>query len=329
MSLKVLFIGGTGIISSACVLRAVSTGADVTVLNRGTTSLRPLADGAELLRADVRDPASVREVLGGREFDVVAEFVAFVPEHVRTDVDLFAGRVGQYVFISSASAYQTPAARLPITESTPLRNPYWKYSRDKIACEDVLVAAYRETGFPVTVVRPSHTYDRTVVPTTGGWTDIARMRRGDPVVVHGDGSSLWTLTHHTDFAKAFVGLLGHPAAVGDSFTITSDEAPSWTQIYQMLADAAGAELRPVHVPSTTIAAHDEEVGASLLGDKTHSSVFDTTKIKLLVPDYVATTPFWRGAAEIVEWYDSHPEQAVVDPHLDALFDRLVADAGRR
>jgi len=333
MPLTILFIGGTGVISSACVERAVAGGADVTVLNRGTTSLRPLAAGARLLTADARDPASVREALKDRQFDVVADFVAFTPDHVRTDIELFGGgRTGQYVFVSSASAYQTPAGRLPITESTPLRNPFWQYSRDKIACEDVLVAAYRDGGFPVTIVRPSHTYDRTKVPTTGGWTDIARMRRGDPVVIHGDGSSLWTLTHHTDFAKAFVGLLGHPAAIGDSFTITSDEAPSWTQVYATLAraaGAAGAELEAVYVPSTTIAALNAEVGASLLGDKAHSSVFDNSKVKALVPGYVATTPFWRGAAEIVDWYDAHPEQAVVDGRLDALFDQLVAGAVRR
>jgi len=330
MPLAVLFIGGTGVISSACVERALATGADVTVLNRGTTSQRPLPEGVRTVQADAREPDSVRDALNGKhlgdkEFDVVADFVAFTPDHVRADVELFGGgRTGQFVFISSASAYQTPALRLPVTESTPLRNPYWQYSRDKIACEDVLVAAYRESGFPATIVRPSHTYDRTMVPTTGGWTDIARMRRGDPVVIHGDGSSLWTLTHHTDFAKAFVGLLGHPAAVGDSFTITSDEAPSWTQIYTMLATAAGAELRPVYVPSTTIAAHDAEIGSSLLGDKTHSSVFDNGKVRALVPDYVATTPFWRGAAEIVDWYDAHPDRAVADPYLDSLFDRLVA-----
>jgi nucleoside-diphosphate-sugar epimerase len=327
MATSVLFIGGTGIISSACVARALARGDDVTVLNRGTTSKRPLAEGARLVTADVRDPASVREALGDSEFDVVAEFVAFTPDHVRTDLELFGGgRTGQYVFISSASAYQTPALRLPVTESTPLRNPHWQYSRDKIACEDVLVAAYRDSGFPATIVRPSHTYDRTMVPTTGGWTDIARMRRGVPVVIHGDGSSLWTLTHHTDFAKAFVGLLGHPAAVGDSFTITSDEAPSWTQVYAMLAAAAGADLDAVYVPSATIAAQDAEIGASLLGDKTHSSVFDCSKVRSLVPEFVCTTPFWRGAAEIVEWYDANPQHAVVDENLDALFDRLVEGA---
>ena len=186
-------------------------------------------------------------MLGERSFDVAAEFLAFTPEHIRTDFDLFEGRVGQYVFISSASAYQTPPARLPVTESTPLRNPFWQYSRDKIACEDLLVEAYRERGFPMTIVRPSHTYDRTMIPTSGGWTDLDRMRRGAPVIVHGDGSSLWTITHNTDFAVAFVGLLGRPEAVGESFHITSDEAPTWDQIYRYLAEGLGVEADLVHV----------------------------------------------------------------------------------
>jgi len=320
---RVLFIGGTGIISSACGPAALAAGMELTLLNRGTTSLRPVPEGAEVLTADVRDPAAVREVLGGREFDVVVDFVAFTPEHVQADVDAFTGRTGQYVFISSASAYQTPAARLPILESTPLRNPHWQYSRDKIACEDLLVRAYREDAFPATVVRPSHTYDRTALPTTGGWTDVARMRAGRPVVVHGDGSSLWTLTHHTDFARAFTGLLANPRAVGDAFHITSDEAPTWDQIYADLAAAAGAELDVVHVPSDAIAAADPELGAGLLGDKTNSSVFDNSKIKSVVPGWTATVPFAAGAREIVDWYDADPARAVVDERLDALFDALV------
>jgi nucleoside-diphosphate-sugar epimerase len=254
---RILFIGGSGVISSACVARAVAAGHDVTVLNRGGSStLRPLPDGVSGVVGDIRDADSVREALrhGGRdplEFDVVCEFLAFTPEHVRVDLDLFEGRVGQYVFISSASAYQTPPSRLPVTESTPLVNPFWQYSRDKIACETLLVEAVRERGFPATIVRPSHTYDRTLLPTTGHWTDIARMRAGRPVVVHGDGTSLWTITHHVDFAVAFVGLLGNPLAVGDSFHITGDHAPTWNQIYGWLAEAAGVEEPDlVHVAPT-------------------------------------------------------------------------------
>ncbi|WP_432547230.1 SDR family oxidoreductase [Kineococcus sp. SYSU DK004] len=322
-ALRTLFIGGSGIISSACVAEAVQRGHEVTVLNRGS-GRRDLPEGVERVVADVRDPASVREALGDREFDAVADFVAFTPEHVRTDLELFEGRTGQYVFISSASAYQTPPARLPITESTPLRNPFWQYSRDKAACEDVLVEAYRDRGFPATVVRPSHTYDRTLVPLDGGWSAVERMRRGQEVVVHGDGSSLWTLTHHTDFARAFVPLLGHPRTLGEAFHITSDDVLTWDQIAHALAAAAGVEARIVHVPSEQIAAADPERGASLLGDKTHSAVFDNSKVRSVVPGWTATVPFERGAREIVDWYDADPSRRVVDEDWNALVDDLVA-----
>ena len=323
-ALKVLLIGGTGVISSACSRRAVAAGIDLTILNRGSTSWRPAPEGAEVIHADVRDPAAVRAAVGEITFDVVVNFVAFTPQHVQADVDIFGGRTGQYVFISSASAYQTPPSRLPIVESTPLRNPYWQYSRDKIACEDLLVAAYRADGFPATIVRPSHTYDRTQVPLLGGWTDIERMRRGRPVVVHGDGTSLWVLTHHDDFAHAFVGLLGHPQAIGDSFQITSDEVLTWNQIYDLMADAAGTNAEIVHVTSDEIARADAELGASLLGDRSHSVIFDNTKVKALVPDYVAIVPFATGAREIVDWFDADASRRVIDADLDATLDKLIA-----
>ena len=325
-ALEVLFIGGTGVISSACARQAVEGGVNLTVLNRGTTTVRAVPADVELLRGDIRDPDAVRTALGDREFDVVVDFVAYTPGQVQTDVDLFTGRTGQYVFISSASAYQTPPVRLPIVESTPLRNPHWQYSRDKIACEDLLVGAYRTDGFPVTIVRPSHTYDRTSLPLTGGWTVIDRMRRGLGVVVHGDGTSLWTLTHSADFAKAFVGLLGHPQAVGDSVHITSDEVLTWNQIYEHLALAAGAEPRLVHVSSDTIAAADPDLGPPLLGDKAHSVIFDNSKVKALVPDYVATIPFATGAREIIDWRDADPGRRSVDDAMNATFDRLIASA---
>ena len=324
MTLRVLFIGGTGIISSASVRLAVERGIDLTVLNRGVGTQRPLPDGVEVLRADVRDPAAVRAAIGDREFDAVVDWVAFTPAHVAADVEVFAGRTGQYVFISSASAYQTPPERLPVTESTPLRNPYWEYSRNKIACEDLLVRAYREAGFPATIVRPSHTYDRTLVPLDGGWTAVERMRRGKAVVVHGDGTSLWTLTHHEDFARGFVPLLGHPRTVGEAFHITSDDVLTWDQVVRALGRAAGVEPRIVHVPSDAIAAVDPEWGAGLLGDKTHSMVFDTTKLRRVVPDFAATIPFERGAREIVAWHDADPARRRVDARLDALMDDLVA-----
>jgi nucleoside-diphosphate-sugar epimerase len=322
-ALRVLFIGGTGIISSACARLAVERGVELHLLTRGRSSLRPVPAGVVVHEADVRDPGSVRRALGDREFDAVVDWVAFTPEHVQADVDLFAGRAGQYVFISSASAYQTPPSRLPVTESTPLRNPVWAYSQAKIACEDVLVAAYRETGFPATIVRPSHTYDAASVPFDGGWTVVDRMRRGAEVVVHGDGTSLWTITHNTDFARGFVGLLGRAEAIGEAFHITSDEAPTWNRIYTAMAEAAGAEPRLVHVPSDAVMAVDAGWGAGLLGDKAHSMVFDNAKVRRLVPDFVATVPFERGAREIVEWHDAHPEHKAVDARMDALMDRLV------
>ena len=326
-ALTVLFIGGTGIISTACVRRALDAGYDVTVLNRGATSTRPVPEGAEVVRADIRDAGSVATALAGRTFDVVCDFVAFTPEHVQTDLDLFTGRTGQYVFISSASAYQKPPARLPILESTPLRNPYWQYSRDKIACEDLLTKAYREHGFPATVVRPSHTYDPSLVPTMGGWTDVDRMRKGQPVVVLGDGTSLWTLTHHTDFARAFVGLLGRPQAYGEAFTITSDFVLTWDQIYLALASAAGVpEPRLVHVASETIAAADPELGPGLVGDKAHSVVFDNSKIKSFVPGWVATVPFEVGAREMVDWFDADPARQVIDEHRNSVWDVLISRA---
>ncbi|MGX1162706.1 nucleoside-diphosphate-sugar epimerase [Arthrobacter sp. SLBN-100] len=320
---SILFIGGTGVISAAAAQRAVALGHRLTILNRGR-STRPVPEGAEILSADVRDASAVREALAGREFDAVADFITYTPDQAKASLDLFAGRAGQYVFISSASAYQKPPTRLPIRESTPLKNPFWQYSRDKIACEELLFEAYREQDFPVTVVRPSHTYDRTKIAMVGGWTDIHRMRAGLPVMVHGDGTSLWTLTHSRDFAKAFVGLLGRPQAVGESYTITSDEYLPWNQIYQLFARAAGVtELDLVHVASETIAAHSEELGANLLGDRSHSVVFDNTKIKSLVPDYCATIPFADGAREIVDWYDANPDLQVVDQEFMDVSERLT------
>ncbi len=324
---KVLFIGGSGVISTACAWEAVGRGLDLHVLNRGVTQTRQLPPDVRLLKADVRDRAAVTEALGDEEYDAVVDWVAFTPDHVRADIDLFTGRTGQYVFISSASAYQTPPARLPVVESTPLRNPFWRYSRDKIACEDLLVAAHRDSGFPMTVVRPSHTYDKTLIPLDGGWTALARMRAGKPVVVHGDGTSLWTLTHSRDFARGFVPLLGHPRTLGEAFHITSDDVLTWNQVTEALGAAVGAVPRIVHVTSDAIAAADAEWGAGLLGDKAHSMVFDNTKVRSVVPDFVATTPFEQGSREIAAWYDEHPARQQVDPHLDAVMDRLVAGAG--
>jgi nucleoside-diphosphate-sugar epimerase len=326
--LKVLFIGGTGVISSACVREAVGGDHDVElfVLNRGQ-SARVLPPGVTQLRGDVREAESVRKAVAGLDFDSVVDFVAFTAGHVRADLDLFRGRTGQYVFISTASAYQTPPSRLPVTESTPLRNPYWQYSRDKIACEDLLVAEYRDNGFPATIVRPSHTYDATKTVLSGGWTSLARMLAGKPAIVHGDGASLWTVTHNTDFARAFVPLLGHPRTLGEAFHITSDDVLTWDQIAYTLGAALGVTPRLVHVPSDVIAAHDPEWGAGLLGDKTHSMVFDNSKVKSVVPGWNAVVPFERGAREIAAWHLEDTARQAVDEKLDALMDKLAAEFG--
>ena len=321
--LDVLFLGGTGIISTASVRLAVERGHRVTVLNRGQTSSRTVPDEVEHLVGDVSDPASVDAAVGGREFDVVAQFRAFTPDTVRSDIDRFTGRTGQYVFISSASAYQKPPASIPVTESTPLKNPFWQYSRDKIACEDVLVAADRNDDFPMTIVRPSHTYDESLIPTTGGWTDIARMRAGKPVVVHGDGTTPWTLTHSDDFAVGFVGLFGRPEALGNAYTITGESAPTWNQVYTWLGRAAGVEPQLVHVASERIARELPDIGAGLVGDKAHAMLFDTTKLRRLVPEFTTTVPYAEGARRQIAWYDAHPEAQVVDEQLDAAFDRLA------
>lgn len=322
--MKVLFIGGTGIISSACAALAVARGHELYLLNRGASWRVPPAV-ARLLRADIRDKAAVSRALGRHEFDVVVNWLAYTPEHIATDLELFRGRTNQYIFISSASAYQTPPARLPVTESTPLANPFWQYSRDKIACEDRLLRAYREDQFPVTIVRPSHTYDYATLPVTGRYTVLERMRQGKKVIVHGDGTSLWVLTHHRDFAKGFVGLLGNSHALGEAFHITSDELLTWNQIYSIIAQAAGVTAQIVHIPSEVIARYDQEWGDGLLGDKAHSMIFDNTKIKRAVPDFVATTPFSLGVREILAWFDADASRQVADERLNQLMDKMIAD----
>jgi nucleoside-diphosphate-sugar epimerase len=327
--LRVLFIGGTGVISSACSRVAVEHGIDLFVLNRGRSTDRSLPPGVTTLQADVREPRSVRQEIKDLHFDAVVDWVAFTPDQVRTDIELFSGRTGQYVFISSASAYQTPPARVPVTESTPLRNPFWAYSRGKIACEDLLVAAYREQGFPATIVRPSHTYDQTTVPFDGRWTVLGRMLAGKPVIVHGDGTSLWTLTHNEDFARAFVPLLAHPRTLGEAIQITSDDVLTWNQIAETLAAALGVSARVVHVPSDAIAAADPDWGAGLLGDKAHSMIFDNAKVRGLVPGWRAVIPFEQGAREIADWYRADPARQVTDARLDAVMDKLAAAWSQR
>lgn len=327
-SMRVLFVGGTGIISSACAALALERGIELYLLCRGR-SPRAVPDGARVIRGDIRDPA-VASALSGLTFDAVCNFIAFTKEQVASDVALFRERTRQYIFISSASAYKKPVDNWPLTESTPLHNPHWQYSRDKIACEELLTHELRTSGFPATIVRPSHTYDRTLLPFDphrAGVTVLSRLRRGKPVIVHGDGTSLWVLTHHRDFAKGFVGLLGNPKAVGEAFHITSDEVLTWNEIFGCVARAAGCEARLVHVPSTSIAKEHSAWGAGLLGDKAHSVIFDNTKIKRFVPEYQAVIPFARGAEEIVDFYDQHPDFEPVDQALDELMDRLATRFG--
>lgn len=322
--MRVLFIGGTGKISSACSQLAVDQGIELYLLNRGQTS-RPIPDNLHIVHGDIREPDTVEAALGDLTFDAVVNWIAFTPEHIRTDLDLFRSRTKQYIFISSASAYQKPLSGLPITESTPLANPFWEYSRNKIACEEMLMAAYRDEGFPFTIVRPSHTYDRTMLPFNGGYTIIDRMRQGKPVVIHGDGTSLWVLTHHRDFAKGFVPLLGNNHAIAEAVHITSDELLTWNQIATICANAAGVAAPDlVHVPSEVIAVYDPAWGAGLLGDKAHSVVFDNSKVKRLAPGFAATIPFVRGAEEIMAWYDEDTTRQVVDPAMDKTMDDLVA-----
>jgi nucleoside-diphosphate-sugar epimerase len=322
---KVLFIGGSGNISASCVRLCVERGMDVFVLNRGqrTGSL----PGVRSLQADVQDRASMERALSGYSFDAVADFVAFTPADVERDFELFAGRTSQYLFISSASAYQKPLPHPFVTESTPLKNPLWQYSRDKIACEDRLVALWRERDFPMVIVRPSLTYASVWPIAVGGWDDftlVSRMRRGGEVIVHGDGTSLWTVTHADDFAQGFCGLLGNTAALGHAFHITSDEVLTWDQIYTTIAEAAGVEPKLVHIPSEFLADFDERWRGTLLGDKAHSAVFDNSKIKRFVPGFAARIPFHVGARMTLRWFEAEPSRQRVVAETDARMDAAIA-----
>lgn len=321
--MKVLFIGGTGIISSACSELAAARGVDLYLLNRGK-SFRPTPDKVHQLIADIRIPDSVTQAIRGLSFDVVVDWIAYTPDQVQIDLDIFHKRTGQYIFISSASAYQKPPTILPITESTTLDNPFWQYSRNKAACENLLMKAFQEEKYPITIVRPSHTYDQTYLPIHGGWTNIDRLMLGKEVIIHGDGTSLWTLTHHSDFARGFYGLLGNSKAIGEAFHITSDEWLSWNQIYGLLASAAGVKPNFVHVPSDLIATFDPEWGASLLGDKSHCGIFDNTKIKRYVPDFHASIPFARGAEEMITWHKADPTRQKVNGQFNELCDRIIS-----
>ncbi len=328
--MKVLFIGGTGNISMACSRDALGKGIELFHLNRGNT--QPVVpEGITTLTADINDTGQVRQILNDHRFDVVANFIAFVPGEIKRDIGLFSGRTGQYIFISSASVYQKVGGHPVITESTPLYNPYWEYSRQKIACEEMLNRAYRDHGFPATIVRPSHTYDTVIPLAIGGWKDytiIDRMKKGKPVVIHGDGTSLWTVTHSEDFARGFTGLLGNRQAIGHAFHITSDELLSWNQIYEAVAGAAGAGLNAVHVASAFISDFADANGregmrGSLLGDKALSVIFDNSKIKRFVPGFQAVIPFRQGIRRTLEWFESDPSRMRINRENDAFMDRLL------
>lgn len=326
MMKKILFIGGTGVISSACSDLALKKGLDLHLFTRGS-SVRPIPNGAKVIKGDINDRAAVEELLGLYQFDVVVNWIVFEPEEVKRDIQLFGGRVGQYVFISSASAYQKPINKLPITEETPLENPFWAYSRAKKACEEILFDAHKKDNFPATIVRPSHTYDKTLLPFPGGYTTLDRIINGKPVILHGDGTSLWVLTHHQDFAVGFVGILGNDRAIGEAYQITSDNFLTWNAIYQAVADAADGSLNPVYIPSSVIARIDPKWGAGLLGDKAHSVIFDNTKIKTLVPEFQADILYQEGCQETVAWYRENPQAQVIDQALSERMDLLISRYG--
>ncbi len=324
--MRILFIGGTGNISLDCTHAAAEKGYELFHLNRGSHPER-VPGGVTTLQADIRDAQHTKKALRGMRFDSVVNWVAFLPEHIEQDVAVFSGITDQYVFISSASVYQKPPAHWIVTESTPLANPFWQYSRDKIACEDRLRSAYAQTGFPMTIVRPSHTYGHTWIPTSFGSRDYTvpqRMLSGKEIIVHGDGQSIWTLTHSRDFARGFIGLLGNSRTLGEAFHVTSDEALTWDNIHKIIARQLGVTPRIVHVPSDFIHRFSPEKGGSLLGDKAYSTVFDNAKIKRLVPDFQPSVSFQTGIKESLAWYDAHPDAKVVDSNTDALIERLLS-----
>ena len=325
--MRILFIGGTGIISTACTRLAVARGLDLTLLNRGQ---RPAIPGTHQIVTDIHNPAEARRALTNQTWDAVVDFISFTPADIEARIALFRGCTRQFVFISSASVYQKPVTDYLVTESTPLANPFWDYSRNKIACEERLMLALRDEAFPVTIIRPSFTYGETVIPLPmNSWplpyTAIDRLRRGAPIIIPGDGTSLWTLTHNSDFAKALLGLLGHQASIGHPFHITSDEVLNWNQIHEAVAAAAGvAKPKFIHIASDFITACLPEEAGGLQGDKSNSIVCDNSKIKRFVPDFTATVRFRDGIEHSVAWYDADPARRVIDHAANAKYDRLIA-----
>lgn len=323
--MKLLFIGGTGFISTAVTQLAVAQGHEVFHLNRGQRQDAPTK--VTQLTADVHDVEQARAALQGHSFDVVVDWIAYKPEDIERDLALFRGKIRQFFFISSASAYQKPPSHYVITESTPLYNPYWDYSRNKIACEELLMHAYRTEHFPVTIVRPSLTYDPNLPIAMGGWgcyTLPDRLKKGKPIIVHGDGSALWVVTHAEDFGRGFLGLVGNWQALGQAFHITSDEVLTWNQIYETIADALGVQANMVHIASDFICKVAPGHTGSLIGDKSWSAVFDNTKIKTFVPTYKAIIPFREGIRRTFAWFDAVESRRWVDPAVDKEMDEIIA-----
>lgn len=326
---KALFIGGTGTISMA-ITRSLATNEnwDLYLINRGNRK-SDIPDGVNVITADINDEADVIAKLDGMEFDTVCDFIGFVPEQLERDYRIFKGKTKQFMYISSASAYQKPCRSYIITEGTALVNPYWEYSRNKIACEDYLMKLYREENFPVTIIRPSHTYDDRFVPMgvhgeKGSWQVIKRMMEGKPVIMHGDGTSLWTMTYNEDFAKGFIGLMGNPHTYGEAFQITNDESLTWNQIYEVIADALGVEFKPYYVSTEFLSAVSYfDLGSGLIGDKSCSVVFDNSKIKSVVPEFKCTIHFEEGIRRTIKNILEHPELQVEDPEFDCWCDKVI------
>ncbi len=322
--MKVLFIGGTGNISTAVSKLAVSLGTDLYLLNRGKT--KQIIFGAKTITCDISKINDLKKTLKDHQWDVVVNWIAYTVEDIKRDIGLFYGKTKQYIFISSASAYQKPLSYPIITESTPLANPFWEYSRNKIACEEKLNQAYREKSFPITIVRPSHTYD-TIIPVSVGscndYTILDRMKKGKKIIVHGDGTSLWTLTHSEDFAKAFIGLLAHHQAIGHAFHITSDEILNWNQIYEIMASSIGVKANIIHIPSDFICRIDNTQTGNLLGDKAYSVIFDNSKIKTFVPGFTATISFKEGFKKTLAWFNDNPEYKTVNDKVNRMIDKII------
>lgn len=322
--MKVLFIGGTGNISLSSTKLALERGIDIFLLTRGTSQVIP--KGVKSLIADINDEAKVKELIKDHHFDAVVNWIAFSPEDIKRDFALFRGKTNQYIFISSASCYQKPLSHPIITESTPLANPFWDYSRQKIACEDALMGLYRYEDFPITIVRPSLTYDTVIPVPIGGWTEytiVDRIKKGKKIIIHGDGTSLWTITHAKDFAVGFMGLIGHQQAIGQSFHITSDEILTWNQIYEAVAMAAGREADIIHISSDYLGTFDQHLKGSLLGDKAVSTIFDNSKIHRFVPEFNPCIRFKDGILNTIKWFEETPERMVIRDETNEFMDRII------